>query len=209
MYKFHIGRNPLGLDKNMYAKANIEFEPGITVLVGCNGAGKTSMIRGIKSNLRENNEKYIYYSDIESGRSNALSEALFHNNMNFLATSTISSEGERIGLNIANKIFYELGEFIRNKSADVNKFFVIVDGLDSGTSIDVIIEINTIFREIIEDYKKNEVDLYIIVTANSYETTVGNRCLDVMSSKYIEFSSYEDYKKFILNTRKKKDKRDE
>ena len=57
----------------------------------------------------------------------------------------------------------------------------------------------------ISDAKKTNKDLYIIVSANSYEMANNENCFDVMEGKYINFTDYNDYKKFIINSRKKKD----
>ena len=42
--KFKIIRNYWEKDQILYRKANIEINPGLTVLVGCNGSGKTTLL---------------------------------------------------------------------------------------------------------------------------------------------------------------------
>ena len=60
---------------------------------------------------------------------------------------------------------------------------------------------------ILKDAKKIGVKLFIVITANEYELCRRNKCFDVNSGEYIEFKDYEDYRKFILKSREKKDKR--
>lgn len=48
------------------------------------------------------------------------------------------------------------------------------------------------------------VEVYIVVSANSYEMASGEQCLDVWSGKYITFEDYEDYRRYILKTRARK-----
>ena len=50
-------------------------------------------------------------------------------------------------------------------------------------------------------------DIYIVIAANEYELARGERCLDVTTLSHLTFPDYEAYRKFILASRKKKDKR--
>ena len=81
------------------------------------------------------------------------------------------------------------------------------DAIDSGYSIDNIIELKAIFNLMLKDAKAFDVQLYLIVSANSYELTSNEECFDVINGKYVTFNSYEGYKQFILDSRKLKDKR--
>jgi len=58
--KFKIIRNYWENDQILYRKANIEINPGLTVLVGCNGSGKTTLIHQLKGLLDK--EKITYTS---------------------------------------------------------------------------------------------------------------------------------------------------
>ena len=50
-------------------------------------------------------------------------------------------------------------------------------------------------------------EIYIVISANSYEMANREQCLDVYSGEYVTFKDYEEYKKFILETRERKEKR--
>ena len=141
------------------------------------------------------------------------------------ATAYCSSEGENISLNL-NKLAGNLGEFIQTgrvvtkfsrladamsgrgkKEITSNERWILLDAMDSGYSIDDVIEMKEFFDLVLEDGKKSGVEVYIVISSNGYELACQSDCFDVTAGKYIRFESYEEYKKFILKTREKKDKR--
>ena len=61
------------------------------------------------------------------------------------------------------------------------------------------------FKMVINDFANHGYELYIIAAANEYELANGEDCFDVMNGKYIRFENYDDFKKFILRSRKKKE----
>lgn len=64
------------------------------------------------------------------------------------------------------------------------------------------------FKLIIQDQKdRNDIDVFVIVSANSYEMANGEACYDIAHNKYVTFKNYDDYKKFILKSRKFKNRR--
>ena len=137
-----------------------------------------------------------------------------------------SSEGESIKINVARqatlyKEFLRTGYF-KNKTyklcnifndkdvpevSESNLRILLFDATDSGLSVDAICEIKDVFSLVIEDAKKLGIELYIIIAANEYELCRGEACFDVNEGKYITFKDYEDYRAFILNSRKKKEER--
>ena len=101
------------------------------------------------------------------------------------------------------------GDAIKKAEENGSKeLFLIWDAVDSGASIDNIIELKDFFNTIIKDQKeKNDIDVFVIVSANSYEMANGEACYDISHNKYISFNDYEEYKKFILKSRKFKERR--
>ena len=82
----------------------------------------------------------------------------------------------------------------------------MLDGIDSGLSVDAIADIKEyLFKTLFEQAK--EVDVYLIVSANDYTMTRNEQCLDVYTGNYKTFKDYEDYYKFIMKSRERKDKR--
>ena len=140
-----------------------------------------------------------------------------------------SSEGECIKANLGRnsslyKGFFESGMmnnrknrlamiFADDKNKVVNDFknnkdrVLLFDAVDSGLSVDSIIEVKAMFDAIIEDSPNYEINIYIVIAANEYELARNSDCFDVNKGKYIRFDDYEDYRKFIIKSRQLKEKR--
>lgn len=205
MRKFQIERDYYGEDVVLYRRKNIEIQPGLTVLVGCNGSGKSTLLHQLKYELRNNDITYIDFDNLTNGGSYARSKAGFVGDISFLATSVCSSEGENIIMNIG-KVAASIGSTIR-ENRDSKELWILLDAIDSGLSVDNVIEIKNLFDLIIEDAGKNNTNVYIVISANEYELARGEQCFDVYNGKYITFEDYEAYRKFIIKSRKTKDKR--
>ena len=195
-------------DENFYIfkKTRVRLQPGVTVLVGCNGYGKTTFLKSIKDSLRDDKIKYINFDNLIDGGSNAVSHALFYGDFSFGATAFCSSEGEQIKMNIG-VLASKIRMYIDN-NPEQNEYFILLDAVDSGFSIDNIQEVKRdLFNVIIEDCTNRNKDVYIVVSANEYEMCYGEKCFDVYNGTYRQFRTYESYRKFILKSREIKDKR--
>lgn len=210
-------------DVRIFNSKNIEIQPGITVLVGCNGAGKSTLIHAIQEQLKKNDIEYLSYDNLHDGGNHSVSNAMFYNDTEFAASMMCSSEGETITLNIINlgknMVYYlkhgktkrtALDNLIENmvnekrEETVSQERWIFFDAIDSGLSIDNILD----FKEFVLDpIIKNNSDLYVIISANSFEMASGEQCLDVYNGQYCTFDNYEEYKKFICKTRERKDKR--
>lgn len=192
----------------LYTCDTFTFTPGITSLVGCNGSGKSTLLMFIKSYLRDNDISYLEWNDRHSGGQNLMDKYLnVDGNMEGLINMAVSSEGERIIQGLGD-IFAKMGPKVRGNSGD--KLVVMFDAIDSGMSVDEIIEIRNIFFDtILPDAEQHNTELYIIIAANNYEWCADSRIhnVDINSGKPLEVSSYEDFKKIILQSRNTKDHR--
>jgi len=207
--QFDIIRDYYSTGVNLYNYKNktVEFTPGLTVLTGCNGAGKTTLLKHIKLHCHKNDIPFKLIDNRTDGGSSAMQKALESSDIFLLATKVQSSEGENISLNMGTWA-KEIGSFMttHNKYSDTNIRVLAFDAIDSGLSIDNIIEIKEeFFKFVLAEEKDKEV--YIIVSANSYEMARGENCFDVTTGKYTMFSDYEAYRKYIIDTRNKKCKR--
>lgn len=207
----------------------VTLESGLTVLVGCNGSGKSTMIHNIKEVLKKDNIPYYSYDNLSDGGHNSLSTCMGTGNYGLSSLMMCSSEGENININLASvaknmKEFIQTGETPKSKQAKKwasffadtessdftdNRRFVLMDAVDSGFSVDNIVMLKSLFNHIVQDSIESGKETYIIISANEYELANGESCLDVTTGKCITFSSYDDYRQFILKSRKKKDNRDE
>lgn len=198
---------------NLYKLCTHTFSSGvITVLVGCNGSGKSTTIKQIRAQLRDNDEAYFAFDNVVNGGSSlygGLLEGWNPGGVEAIASLACSSEGEKIHQNIMIKAAGRLGKAIEKAcNTEYKELFLLWDAVDSGSSIDNIIELKDFFKMIIEDQKKrNNLDVYVIVSANSYEMANGEICYDMNHNRYIQFKSYDDYKKYIMRSRQFKDRR--
>ena len=214
---------------NIYKKGSATIYPGITVLVGCNGSGKTTLMRIIKEKLTEHKIPLIYYNNLSDGGNDSMQEALMSGNMKFLIESALSSEGERIVLNL-RKVIDQILYFMKNrtikKSSSValmeslrrasgisdtdesdnapDELWILIDAADSGLSIDNIIDLKFVLNRAIQD-NCTGTTFYIVVSCNEYEMCDGEQCFDVQKMKYVSIKSYSKFKKVILDSRKYKD----
>ena len=228
--KFKIEKRYYDDDYDLYKKRSITINEGVTVLVGCNGSGKTTLLHQIKSQLKKENIPVVSFDNLHDGGSRGISAASFHGDFGFMATAMSSSEGENIILSISKlastlRSFIQTGEsqtdqdrisrgFARaiwgdeaaeNKEVP-NERWILLDAVDSGLSVDNVVDLKEyLFKTILED--NFDGSIYIVISANEYELCREENCFDVYNGKYVRFSNYEKYRKFILKSREIKDKR--
>lgn len=192
--------------ETIYEKNSVNLKTGLTVLVGCNGSGKTTMLKQIKNHCREENIPILEFDNLHDGGSNSLSAAGFFGDTNFLMEGMTSSEGEVINMNLC-KFAGKMGSFVR-KHSDSERLLFLMDAIDSGLSIDYILELkNLLFKTVMDDLNAKGIEVYIVASANEYELAREEQCLDVISCKYVNINTYDDYRKLVIESRKKKNKR--
>lgn len=205
---------------------SITLEEGLTVLVGCNGAGKTTLLHNIKDEMKKQNIPCNLYDNLKDGGSSSISEAMYSGEMDLSMSLWTASEGEAIKINFGRgstkiKRFLEDG-FYDTRSNRLSRLFskeanaekeignqrvLLFDAVDSGLSVDSIIEVKSVFDLILEDAKQMGIEIYIVISANEYELARNSNCFDVNKGKYIRFRNYEAYRKFIIKSREAKEKR--
>lgn len=226
--KFKIEPDWYGEDIKMYKKKTITLEEGVTVLVGCNGIGKTTMLHQLKEQLKKKKIPVLSFDNLHEGGSKSLSSAAFNGDWAFAATAMASSEGENIVMNVGQlagilRHFIETGEVVKQNERlsrafakamwgdkvelpESNERWILLDAVDSGLSVDNVVDIKEqLFKTILEH--KGDKDVYIVITANAYEMARGEKCFDVYGGKYVKLKTYEAYRKFILKTREIKNQR--
>ena len=207
---FKISRDPYANGSNMYKKKTITIEPGVTVLVGCNGCGKTTLLNYIRMELDSKKIPNVYFNNLHDGGANARSSAAFHGDFEFVGVSFNSSEGENIVMNMG-KTAAKIGRMVQLycNDKDTNEMWVLLDAIDSGLSIDNIVDVKKyLFDVVLKDARTQGKEVYIIVSANEYEMANGESCFDVQNSKYRVFKTYDAYRKYILKSKELKDLRD-
>lgn len=200
-----VDKNPY--NRKLFTKDEINIEEGINILVGPNGMGKSTLITFIMNQIRELKDDSIYiqkYDNFYEGGQSAKTAYGFVGDTNALVRAFTSSEGEQIYDNFGALVIPKLKKKIESNK-NIKEVWLVLDGLDSGLSIDVIKEVKDFLHFLIDNLSDKKV--YIIVAANSYEMTIGEKCIDVNTLKYHkEFKTYNSYSKFIQSKAKIKDK---
>lgn len=184
---------------------HILLEPGLNILVGPNGSGKTTAIRQIKGQCKRNHINVFSYDNLSDGNSNQYYGFMQSGQFDILADAMTSSEGQRIIVNFGNKIALLRNLVEKASISDDKKCVALIDGADSGLDIPGINSIKDVFiNTIIPHANKCGVELYVLISTNNYEFTID--CPNVISVKSgirLSLSGYDDFRKFILNYNKK------
>ena len=203
--------DPYLTGRQLYDSQYVDIKPNeINVLIGCNGAGKTTMYHCLLDTITTNRFPVLSYDNLKEGGHNALESLAFHNEMDGIADFIMSSEGE----NITNTVFRYLdplndiiaGKYTRNvnfkKYRDLDHIFFLFDAVDSGFSIDNIVNLKTHFNNYIDMAKSEGKYLYIITTANSFEMARKARSWNVQLSKEMYYETdYDKYREDIIESR--------
>jgi len=197
---FHLEScDPNECGRRLFYSRNITFKKGVTILVGCNGSGKTTLMHCLKYIVNKYNP-YVEYSDTKDGRSYSINGTFDDNDMMNISSFMMSSEGEHLINNVINHV-HSMKRFFANNHNELDKFFLFLDGIDSGTDIHTIDFIKTvIFADLLAVSEKYGIDLYIICSANNYELARNMNCMEIYSGKYKNYNDYEDYRNYILKT---------
>ena len=67
------------------------------------------------------------------------------------------------------------------ETPETKERWLLLDAIDSGFSIDNVIEAKDFFKMVINDFADHGYELYIVVSANEYELANGEDCFDVMN----------------------------
>ncbi len=188
-----------------------KLEPGVTMIIGSNGVGKTTFLNQVYSIFSEHTwEKiskndlirdlygvYLYSNDYEEKFAcDSWLNGSNSNKCSLLASYHEGSEGQNMMLFLEQKM-YDIGNFVRKCRQGSKKGVILLfDGLDSGLSPDNINIIKTQLLDFIvkEENKLNdEFEVYILCTSNSYELCSGYRCYSIGDYKYKNVSSYEEF----------------
>lgn len=183
----------------------VEFSPGYTCIVGPNGTGKSTMMKQIEDYCKKNfNEfKVVKFDNVKEGGSHRFQEFLYTGKIDLIGTISCSSEGEGIIINLG-EFASKCGQATKECREKNKKLVILIDGVDSGTSIDKINNFREYFCDMIINHCKNsDIEVYIIATANNYAMISNNvDCISAISGKHRTFKSYKSFESFVMKYRK-------
>lgn len=201
-----IDREPYDVGDKVYKKAKHEFLPGLNVLVGCNGAGKSTMLLQVQEHCESENIPYIQFNNLTQSGSSSIGEHLFAGRATFAMTMMISSEGERIRMNFERFVEHLQEKVDKILESGGDQLFILLDALDSGLAVNQIADFRDFLQWLAaEEKKRRGVDLYILVAANTYEFCRGSRCWDVVEGKEKVFRTYDSFFKFVVKSHENKE----
>lgn len=184
----------------IFASTDITLKPGLTILVGCNGSGKSTFLKMIAEHCKENDIPCFQYDRVIDGGERAR-ERYLATDFKKLLTSTVISEGENVLHDFADYIG-KIKQFVM-KHKNEESIAILIDAIDSGLSIDAIRNLKRLFHVIAEDCQANNIDAYIVIAANSYELACYESCLYPAEVKFLTFGDYDTYSDFIMDTNSK------
>lgn len=186
-------------DFNLYRKHTFEFNEGVTCLIGKNGAGKTTLLNEIKRVLTDKKISVFNYDNVYSEKFANDSLLNTRGEINKLIRNVQGSEGQNIQYNFEDKI-YQIGRYVKLcKDTEQKQVIILLDGLDSGISLDYAAKLKKeLFSLIINDCKKSSIEPYIIISANNYEFCIGNDCVRVSDAKHFKFNNYDEFRKIYI-----------
>lgn len=192
----------------IYSDGKFEFDPGVTVLTGCNGVGKTTLMDRMKKELDKLDIPWREHDAVKA-KDKLSGWATFSGNRDLVegALSTMwCSEGESIKAAFSYMV-RNLGYFIMTECADngTEEAWVFMDSFDSGMSVDNVREVMELLDDVMIPTRPEGLELYIVIAANSYEFARCYDCIDVQTARHLSFRSYGDYSAYVMGTRKQKD----
>lgn len=188
----------------IYRNPKFTFEPGLTVLIGCNGAGKTTLMQRMGEILHDEGIPVESLMKRELGR--IIDGQAFFGSTEAAAHqlwSNWQSEGEAAKSDFGF-LLKRISNLVVHTESECKERWVLIDGIDSSMSIDVLCEIRGLFDVILET-APSYVEVYLAVSTNQYELAHGNTCIRVTDGEVSIPTSYEDYRDSVLMSAKHKE----
>lgn len=222
-------KNYYNENQNLYKSNKLVLQANnVYCLVGCNGLGKSTILHqmiydhhnslnktafdidsiinpySLMGNLKKGKENYEEFYILLNSQTYPTRYQVEDNDV-YSIFGKFKSNGENTIHNLSPslKSIFNVVKTLKDKEV-----YILLDDLDVGVSVDVLIELSQVINRLELLLKDLNINYYIVITANSYELAKRFRCIDTITMQEVSFKDYEDYVKYICDTRKYKDTRD-
>lgn len=218
-----IAQNPYGWD--LFETNTVTITDNVTIFAGPNGYGKSSLVAMMKEALKQQDYKefhlmsrgnpfkcfailgeedkpvtkgFLAYDAKYDNYGNILGSQLFLQEFDIAGTMMAASEGQN-KLITMGKLFDQVKE-IKEKSEnkDLEQIIILVDGIDSGLSVDMIQFIMSTLPLKIQQVERLGLECIIIFTTNNYEMCRNRTIIDPITFKETKYESYEEFRNDML-----------
>ena len=207
-----LSADPYNDNRHFCSRKSAVFREGLTFLVGCNGIGKSTLIKDIQGQLKERGTPCLVFDNLgEEG-----GEGRGHHMFGLHALGVKEAYGEKIdgmealndffSLSEGEKIFKAFRSFFYKVRAcieeyrDFGELWLLFDAIDSGLSVNIIDEIKRSILPALRKMAPDDMQLYVIMSCNSYEMCNGYACFSVHKGKYVSIKTYGQFHKEVLGS---------
>lgn len=189
----------------LYDTGNFSFRLGLNVLVGCNGTGKTTLMRLVADAVKTRPGAAVrMFSTVRESHDGPGSLLLSDRDEDTVlaATMLISSEGERMA-EILRKVFRWLG--LQMGEEGTREIWLMLDSVDSGLDLPTIRVVKEVLGDVVRDAAGSGVRVFVLMAANGYAMVEGeDTCIDVSTGRLVSFDGWDEYADFCVASDKAK-----
>ncbi len=185
-------------ERILYKKPRFTFQPGVTMLLGCNRSGKTTLLRRMADVLRA--EGVCVVEIMKQQMDNDMSWLSSGGSLEALSIQVsrgTTSEGEYAKL-VLSGLLPKVGQAMRSGAKEI---WLLLDGLDTSLSEDQLDDISGLFDAIVETAPK-DAELYLVATTNQFTLAKGRRAIRVGDARELTVKSFGAYRNCILQSAK-------
>ena len=221
-------KNYYNENQNLYKSNKLVLQANnVYCLVGCNGLGKSTILHqmiydhhnslkktafdidsiinpySLMGNLKKGKEDYKEFYILLNSQTYPTRYQVEDNDV-YSIFGKFKSKGENTIHNLSPslKSIFNIVKTLENKEV-----YILLDDLDVGVSVDVLIELSQVINRLELLLKDLNINYYIVITANSYELAKRFKCIDTITMEEVSFKDYDDYLKYVCNTSLYKDTR--
>lgn len=184
--KLTINTDPYQQGQPLFARSTVVINPGLTFLVGCNGAGKTAFLQEVEEACRQDGnyrvEKFDPLLDAPAAEGEIYASSFAH---------------------FVEQIYKQVQEIDKDE-----KIVVLADLSQSGVTADAISNLkDKLNSRVLPTVTSRGLTFYMIVAASDFEFFLDEESMDVQTFNRLRFNNYTGFKKYLVNSQVAREKR--